>query len=67
MSLLLLLYGIQTPDADVPVPPTPTPGPTGPQWGGGSGFGRLMTYRPLGVTVGPAETDDDEWLILEAL
>ena len=62
MSLLLLLYGIQTPDADQPIPPVTPPGPTL-LWGGGSGGGVYRAGRkrlPFPIFVIEPKEEDDE-------
>lgn len=67
MSLLLLLTGLQTPDADIPVPPV-TPTVTGPQWGGGSGYGGLRPKRlPFAIVIEEQIDEDDDDDLLDVL
>ena len=58
MSVLLLLYGIETPDADAP--PTPTPTPDVVRTGAGAPFRRRI---PQVVTFDNKIEKDDEELV----
>lgn len=66
MSILLLLYGIQTDEADQP-PPTPDPTPT--PSGGGSGAGPIGGIRkkrqyPIITFNKKIERDDEELIVV---
>ena len=64
MSILLLLYGIETEEADQP-PPTPTPTPSGGPSGGQISGGNLRKRKyPVIIFNRKIERDDEEVLLI---
>jgi hypothetical protein len=63
VSILLLLYGIETPEADQP--PTPTPTPTGGAGGTQISGGNLRKRQyPVIIFNRKIERDDEEVLLI---
>ena len=66
MSTLLLLYGIETPDADVVIPPVPVPVALTHTPGGGFGGGNLgMVKRRRRAGEVLRTADYDYWIGVE--